>query len=100
MTGWWRDSAAVPASATLEGARRLSLTTSGRSQAYALTVVLGVVLMASGCWPPARRPLRFSPLMETNSLVFLLFPALPLLGGVLLPLLGRDRPIACARLAA
>ena len=32
--------------------------------------------------------------METNSLVLLLFPALPLLGGVLLPLLGRDRPIA------
>ncbi len=32
--------------------------------------------------------------METNSLVLLLFPALPLLGGVLLPLIGRDRPIA------
>ena len=30
----------------LEGARRLSLTTSGRSQAYALSLVLGVVLMA------------------------------------------------------
>ena len=33
--------------AALEGARRLSLTTSGRSQAYALTVVLGVLLMAA-----------------------------------------------------
>jgi NAD(P)H-quinone oxidoreductase subunit 5 len=31
----------------LEGARRLSLTTSGRSQAYALTLVLGVLLMAA-----------------------------------------------------
>jgi NAD(P)H-quinone oxidoreductase subunit 5 len=33
-------------SAALAGARRLSLTTSGRSQAYALTLVLGVLLMA------------------------------------------------------
>ena len=33
--------------ATLVGARRLSLTTSGRSQAYALTLVLGVLLMAA-----------------------------------------------------
>jgi NAD(P)H-quinone oxidoreductase subunit 5 len=33
--------------ATLIGARRLSLTTSGRSQAYALTLVLGVLLMAA-----------------------------------------------------
>ncbi|MFN9693904.1 MAG: NAD(P)H-quinone oxidoreductase subunit F [Synechococcaceae cyanobacterium] len=33
--------------AALEGARRLSLTTSGRSQAYALTLVLGVLLMAT-----------------------------------------------------
>ncbi len=32
--------------ATLEGARRLSLTTSGRSQAYALTLLLGILLMA------------------------------------------------------
>jgi NAD(P)H-quinone oxidoreductase subunit 5 len=31
----------------LEGARRLSLTTSGRSQAYALSLVLGVLLMAA-----------------------------------------------------
>ncbi len=29
----------------LEGARRLSLTTSGRSQAYALSLVLGVVVL-------------------------------------------------------
>jgi NAD(P)H-quinone oxidoreductase subunit 5 len=33
--------------AALEGARRLSLTTSGKSQAYALTLVLGVLLMAT-----------------------------------------------------
>ena len=33
--------------AALQGARRLSLTTSGRSQAYALTLVLGVLLMAA-----------------------------------------------------
>ncbi|WP_370525777.1 proton-conducting transporter membrane subunit [Synechococcus sp. CBW1004] len=33
--------------AALIGARRLSLTTSGRSQAYALTLVLGVLLMAA-----------------------------------------------------
>ena len=33
--------------AALVGARRLSLTTSGRSQAYALTLVLGVLLMAA-----------------------------------------------------
>lgn len=38
--------------AALVGARRLSLTTSGRSQAYALTLVLGVLLMAS--WLLAR----------------------------------------------
>ena len=36
----------------LEGARRLSLTTSGRSQAYALSLVLGVLLMAA--WLLAR----------------------------------------------
>jgi NAD(P)H-quinone oxidoreductase subunit 5 len=35
-------------SAALQGARRLSLTTSGRSQAYALSLVLGVLLMAAG----------------------------------------------------
>jgi NAD(P)H-quinone oxidoreductase subunit 5 len=33
--------------AALAGARRLSLTTSGRSQAYAFSVVLGVLLMAA-----------------------------------------------------
>jgi NAD(P)H-quinone oxidoreductase subunit 5 len=33
--------------AALVGARRLSFTTSGRSQAYALTLVLGVLLMAA-----------------------------------------------------
>jgi NAD(P)H-quinone oxidoreductase subunit 5 len=33
-------------SAALAGARRLSLTTTGRSQVYALTLVLGVLLMA------------------------------------------------------
>ena len=33
--------------AAMVGARRLSLTTSGRSQAYALTLVLGVLLMAA-----------------------------------------------------
>ena len=33
--------------AALEGARRLSLTTSGRSQAYALSLVLGLLLMAA-----------------------------------------------------
>lgn len=33
--------------AALAGARRLSLTTSGRSQAYAFTLVLGVLLMAA-----------------------------------------------------
>jgi len=33
--------------AALVGARRLSLTTSGRSQAYAFTLVLGVLLMAA-----------------------------------------------------
>ena len=40
--------------AALQGARRLSLTTSGRSQAYALTLVLGVLLMAA--WLLARSP--------------------------------------------
>jgi len=37
----------VTGEAALEGARRLSLTTSGRSQAYALSLVLGVLLMAA-----------------------------------------------------
>jgi NAD(P)H-quinone oxidoreductase subunit 5 len=51
--------------AALEGARRLSLTTSGRSQAYALTLVLGVLLMAAwllssqgSATPDLLRPLR------------------------------------------
>jgi NAD(P)H-quinone oxidoreductase subunit 5 len=38
----------------MEGARRLSLTTSGRTQAYALTLLLGVVLMAA--WLLASQP--------------------------------------------
>ena len=38
----------------LQSARRLSLTTSGRSQAYALSLVLGVLLMAA--WLLARSP--------------------------------------------
>ncbi len=41
-------------SAALQGARRLSLTTSGRSQAYALSLLLGVLLMAA--WLLARSP--------------------------------------------
>jgi NAD(P)H-quinone oxidoreductase subunit 5 len=40
--------------AALQGAKRLSLTTSGRSQAYALSLVLGVLLMAT--WLLARQP--------------------------------------------
>jgi NAD(P)H-quinone oxidoreductase subunit 5 len=40
--------------AALAGARRLSLTTSGRSQTYALTLVLGVLLMAA--WLLAGQP--------------------------------------------
>jgi NAD(P)H-quinone oxidoreductase subunit 5 len=51
--------------AALEGARRLSLTTSGRSQAYALSLVLGVLLMAAwllssqgSATPDLLRPLR------------------------------------------
>ena len=49
----WSDERLIDAfsgatgSATLEGARRLSLTTTGRSQLYALTLVLGVLLMAA-----------------------------------------------------
>jgi NAD(P)H-quinone oxidoreductase subunit 5 len=31
----------------LQGAKRLSFTTSGRSQAYALTLLLGILLMAA-----------------------------------------------------
>ena len=48
--------------AALAGARRLSLTTSGRSQAYALSLVLGVLLMAA--WllaSPAPSPLPLLP---------------------------------------
>ncbi|MFN5194944.1 MAG: NAD(P)H-quinone oxidoreductase subunit F [Cyanobacteriota bacterium] len=49
----WTDSRLIDGAsgatgaAAMAGARRLSLTTSGRSQAYALTVVLGVLLMAA-----------------------------------------------------
>ena len=46
----------------MAGARRLSLTTSGRSQAYALSLVLGVLLMAA--WllaSPAPSPLPLLP---------------------------------------
>ncbi len=51
--GAWSDSTLVDGfsggtgAAALAGARRLSFTTSGRSQAYALTLVLGVLLMAA-----------------------------------------------------
>lgn len=51
--GAWSDRTLVDGfsggtgAAALAGARRLSLTTSGRSQAYALTLVLGVLLMAA-----------------------------------------------------
>ena len=51
--GAWSDSSLVDGfsggtgAAALAGARRLSFTTSGRSQAYALTLVLGVLLMAA-----------------------------------------------------
>ena len=38
--------------AALSGARKLSLTTSGNSQAYALSLVLGVLVMAA--WLLAR----------------------------------------------
>ena len=43
----------------IEGARRLSLTTSGRSQAYALTLVLGVLVMAA--WLIGANPLSLLP---------------------------------------
>lgn len=51
--GAWSDRTLVDGfsggtgAAALASARRLSLTTSGRSQAYALTLVLGVLLMAA-----------------------------------------------------
>jgi NAD(P)H-quinone oxidoreductase subunit 5 len=51
--GAWSDRTLVDGfsggagAAAMAGARRLSLTTSGRSQAYALTLVLGVLLMAA-----------------------------------------------------
>jgi NAD(P)H-quinone oxidoreductase subunit 5 len=44
--------------AALAGARRLSFTTTGRSQAYALTLLLGVLLMAA--WLLAGRTSLFS----------------------------------------
>lgn len=51
LSAWWDERlidgfSGASGSAALAGARRLSLTTSGRSQAYALTLVLGVLLMA------------------------------------------------------
>jgi NAD(P)H-quinone oxidoreductase subunit 5 len=51
--GSWIDRRLVDAfsggtgAAALAGARRLSFTTSGRSQAYAFTLVLGILLMAA-----------------------------------------------------
>jgi NAD(P)H-quinone oxidoreductase subunit 5 len=62
--GAWSDRTLVDGfsggtgAAALAGARRLSLTTSGRSQAYALTVVLGVLLMAA--WLIAGEPALLS----------------------------------------
>ncbi|MCP9929617.1 NAD(P)H-quinone oxidoreductase subunit F [Cyanobium sp. AMD-g] len=49
-------------SAALEGARRLSFTTSGRTQAYALTLLLGVLLMAA--WLLASAPSVSSELVR------------------------------------
>ena len=66
--GAWSDSRLVDGfsggtgAAAMAGARRLSLTTSGRSQAYALSLVLGVLLMAA--WllaSPAPLPLPLLP---------------------------------------
>lgn len=66
--GAWSDSRLVDGfsggtgAAAMAGARRLSLTTSGRSQAYALSLVLGVLLMAG--WllaSPAPLPLPLLP---------------------------------------
>ena len=48
--------------AALAGARRLSLTTSGRSQAYALSLVLGVLLMAA--WLLTSPPVSPSALLR------------------------------------
>jgi NAD(P)H-quinone oxidoreductase subunit 5 len=48
--------------AALAGARRLSLTTSGRSQAYALSLVLGVLLMAA--WLLTSPPISPSALLR------------------------------------
>jgi NAD(P)H-quinone oxidoreductase subunit 5 len=61
--GAWIDSRLVDGfsggtgAAAMAGARRLSLTTSGRSQAYALTLVLGVLLMAAWLIADAPGPL-------------------------------------------
>lgn len=49
--------------AALEGARRLSLTTSGRSQTYALTLVLGILLMAA--WLLSGQPLDTTSLLRS-----------------------------------
>jgi NAD(P)H-quinone oxidoreductase subunit 5 len=48
--------------AALEGARRLSLTTTGKSQAYALSLVLGVLLMAA--WLLSRSPAPAADLLR------------------------------------
>jgi NAD(P)H-quinone oxidoreductase subunit 5 len=61
--GAWSDSRLVDGfsggtgAAAMAGARRLSLTTSGRSQAYALTLLLGVLLMAAWLIAGGPRPL-------------------------------------------
>jgi NAD(P)H-quinone oxidoreductase subunit 5 len=66
--GGWSESSLVDGfsggtgAAALAGARRLSLTTSGRSQAYALTLVLGVLLMAA--WLIADGPGPLASLIE------------------------------------
>ena len=44
----------IAGGAALAGARRLSFTTSGRSQGYALTLLLGVLVMAA--WLLVSRP--------------------------------------------
>ncbi|MEB3201982.1 MAG: NAD(P)H-quinone oxidoreductase subunit F [Synechococcus sp.] len=66
--GAWSDSRLVDGfsggtgAVAMAGARRLSLTTSGRSQAYALTLVLGVLLMAA--WLIADHPGPVPPLLQ------------------------------------
>ena len=66
--GAWSESRLVDGfsggtgAAALAGARRLSLTTSGRSQAYALTLVLGVLLMAA--WLIAGIPVPLASVLQ------------------------------------